>query len=145
MQQFSRFWARIIYQDKNVVLLVFTIKSKHVHFYWGVVYSLDPLNAYLWGSGPSTPWESTRRPDSTKFPFNPKNAPVRLQFYAQTEPGLRCLIFQMTRLKTSNLRQNHFKIPRSSRKKQQQIKKKKKQKKFFCDFEPNTLGLKSVA
>ena len=31
------------------------------HFYWGVLYSLDPFNAYLWGSlDPLTPRESTR-------------------------------------------------------------------------------------
>ena len=30
------------------------INSKHVNFYWGVLYSLDPPNAYLWG-GPDPP------------------------------------------------------------------------------------------
>ena len=30
------------------------VNSKHVHFYWGVVYSLDPSNAYL-GEGLDPP------------------------------------------------------------------------------------------
>ena len=40
----------------NFISLVSMINCKHVHFYGGVLYSLDPSNAYLrWAKDPPTP------------------------------------------------------------------------------------------
>ena len=70
----------------------FTLQTPSMHIFGGT----DPRPLGNRRAGPTAP---TFR---LKYP---KNAPVRLQFYTQTELGLRCLILQMTRLKTSSVRQ----------------------------------------
>ena len=39
----------------NFILLASMINSRHVYFYWGVLYSLDPQCISLGGSGPPQP------------------------------------------------------------------------------------------
>ena len=38
---------------ENIIFLVLMINSKHVHFYWGVLYSLPPPMHIFGGSRPS--------------------------------------------------------------------------------------------
>ena len=67
--QFSRFGARKILQDRNVILLVIMIYSKHIPFLLGgILYSWTPPNAYLWRVIPQEIDTPDRGPQSMLTP-----------------------------------------------------------------------------
>ena len=52
---FQEFLSMKIYQNRNVILLVFMINSEHVHFYWGSFTLWTPQCISLGGPDPPPP------------------------------------------------------------------------------------------